>query len=301
MSAGRGNDTVDSRGFDTIYTGAGKDKVNNLGGKANTIYAQTGEDTIDKGKSSNTKVVDVPLKISEQVTIKKKVQVADDDALDGLWRFFGTGGYKTITKTETQCAVVTPGRAVQIEGSPEFKDRMEDDIDMFRSSPNGQSMLKALDESRHTVSIREPSIAFEEASAWRKDKGELAPLQLKKDGTAGEHKDAMVAIQPSYDTTLGGLVWSPSSAILYHELSHAYNIMTGTVQPGPYWGKDKSDFGVANAERQAVGLPTEGVPHDFDHRPATPPTTNSPFNLTENGLRSEMNVPLRMSYLARET
>ena len=293
VSAGRGNDIVDSHGFDTIYTGAGKDKVNNLGGKQNTIYAQWGEDTVDNGKSSDTTVVDVRLKIEESI----RKRVADDGSLDGLWRFLGTGGYKTVTETEYG---VTPGRAVRIEGSAEFRDRMEDDIDMYRSSPTGQTMLKALDESAHSVTLREPSIEFSRASsrasALRKDMGKTEETQIKEDGTAGQQKDALVAIQPSYDTTLGGLVWDPSPVVLFHELSHAYNFMTGTSQPGKYSGKDGSNKGTDNFERQAVGLHTEGIPYDFDHRPDTPPTTGSPFNLTENGLRLEMNVPVRTTY-----
>ena len=288
VSAGRGNDSVDSLGIDTIYTGAGKDKVRNLGGQKDTIYAQICEDKIDKGRFPKPTVIDVSLKVEEQVTTRKKVQVEDDGALDGLWRFLGTGGYKTVTKTSTGRELVTPGKAVEIEGSAEFKDRMEDDIDMFRSSPTGQSMLKVLDESGHAVTLREPSISFEgKASAWRKDRGSLTDVTIREDGSAGQTKDAMVIMQPSVNPNLGHRAWFPGPTALYHEFSHAYNIVTGTMQP-------------EISERQAVGLPAddyaEGVPYDFDQRPETPPTKNSPFNLTENGLRSEMNVPLRTKY-----
>lgn len=295
VSAGRGDDIVDSLGIDTIYTGAGKDKVNDLGGRKDTIYAQTGEDTIDKGKSSNPTVVDVGLKIEEQVTTRLRVAV--DGVLDGLWRF-GTGECKTVIKLGAQCEMVTPGRAVRIEGSAEFKDRMEDDIDMLRSSPTGQSMLKALDESWHTVSLGEPPIErdYGNAFAMRKDGGELDAVSIKEGGAAGQQKDAMVVMHPSIGPTLGDLGWFPGPTILFHEFSHAYNFVTGTAQPGIYSGKDGHDSGIKNAERQAVGLPTEGIPHDFDRNILTAPTTNSPFNLTENGLRSEMNVPLRSKY-----
>ena len=84
--------------------------------------------------------------------------------------------------------------------------------------------------------------------------------------------------------------------VLYHELSHAYNGVTGTFQPGTYRGTGPDSGRVPNAERQAVGLETSATPFDFDNDPSTPATTANPDHLTENGYREELQLPDRPSY-----
>ena len=78
-------------------------------------------------------------------------------------------------------------------------------------------------------------------------------------------------------------------------MSHAYNGVNGTFQPGEYTGPGP-DNGIANAERQAVGLETSAPAFDFDGDPSTPATTANPDHLTENGIREELGMPDRPSY-----
>jgi hypothetical protein len=92
--------------------------------------------------------------------------------------------------------------------------------------------------------------------------------------------------------------------VLYHETAHAYNDTSGTMQAGKYQQingsdptNDRKDVGINNAERQAVGLPNDGVPHDWDNNPATPKTRDMPIGITENGLRRELGLPDRASYV----
>ena len=92
--------------------------------------------------------------------------------------------------------------------------------------------------------------------------------------------------------------------VLYHEMAHAYNDTSGTMQKGQYAGangndpaNDRKDVGINNAERQAVGLPNDGVLHDWDNNPATPKTHDMPIEITENGLRRELGLPDRPSYV----
>ena len=84
--------------------------------------------------------------------------------------------------------------------------------------------------------------------------------------------------------------------VLYHEMSHAYNGVTGTFQPGTYRGTGPDSGNVPNAERQAVGLETSAAPFDFDGDPSTPATTHNPIGLTENGIRRELGLPDRPNY-----
>jgi len=72
----------------------------------------------------------------------------------------------------------------------------------------------------------------------------------------------------------------------------------GRDSPFPYSGPDAQDrnAGVPNAERQAVGLDNTGVPYDFDGKSSTPKTTANPNALSENGLREELGLALRMHY-----
>jgi hypothetical protein len=89
------------------------------------------------------------------------------------------------------------------------------------------------------------------------------------------------------------------SVTLYHELSHAYGVVTGTMQQGTY--NRGGDNGIYNFERQAVGLSNTGLKYDFDNNPATRPTRGYPEALTENGMREEMGLNRRNQYSGGQT
>ncbi|WP_190238638.1 M91 family zinc metallopeptidase [Marilutibacter maris] len=78
---------------------------------------------------------------------------------------------------------------------------------------------------------------------------------------------------------------------LFHELSHSYNVVTGTMQRGAS-AQPGQDNGIQRAELQATGLPNDGVSHNFPG--GSGPSTVNPFN--ENALRQEMGLPLRPNY-----
>jgi len=89
-------------------------------------------------------------------------------------------------------------------------------------------------------------------------------------------------------------------ASLYHELCHAYNYVTGTVFSGTtpeqlYPGMPAHQ--TANEELQAIGLPADFPPFDFDKDPLTPPTNTNPPPYTENGILQELGLPLRKRYI----
>jgi Ca2+-binding RTX toxin-like protein len=277
VSGGIGDDYVSGGwGNDHLYTGQGTDRAYNISGN-DTIYAQTAEDSVEPGltDSANT-VINVEL----------------------------TG---------------TPGsRSIRIEGSPEFVERVEADMEFLRSSPNGRQMLAALDQSYassrdgradwvwpfnigandgNSVTIRELPI---------EDNGFAIPTgntSLNTNGTSSGGTDNTIL----YNTQFQSDRFPAPVVVLYHEMSHAFNQTTGTSQRGTYTGPGPDGpvldahgnvirLGVNNSERQAVGLDNTGRPYDFDGDPTTPNTTANPFAITENGLRTEMGLPLRNSY-----
>ena len=285
LSGGLDDDLLEGgTGDDRLYAGGGRDRVYGgaVGDRRNTArdvaYAQSGEDTVARG----TTLVNVEL----------------------------TG---------------TPGsRALRIVGSPEFVERVEQDIEFLRSSPDGRQMLDAFDgaydRSRsplrdlpfighlfrdgNTVTIQELTEEDNGFADWsRRTTGGPHPF-LDASGNPGASDNATI----SYNTRLNQIYDpDPNSAsdrwkyfdpvvVLYHEMSHSYNIVTGTFQNGTYSGTGPDSGVINNNERQAVGLPNSGVPFDNDFDPSTPDSRNNPRPLTENGLRSEMNRQRRPTY-----
>lgn len=273
VSGGLGDDYVSGgMGNDKLYSGQGTDRMMNIGGN-DTIYAQTATDTIyDAAEGSNNVVVNVEL----------------------------TG---------------TPGsRSVRIEGSPEFVERVEADIEFLRSSPTGRQMLegfdKAYDDSRdsragwvwpfnagandgNTVTIREGGNTADASNGnvWVDPQ-----TQQRSDGADGFiYYDVRNTTLYGNDPANPNDNWNdtPPVVVLYHEMAHNYDYVTGSLQPGVYNGNDNVDVGMNNRERVAVGLP---IDHDED--PATPEQVSPvhPHVLTENGLRDELGLERRPNY-----
>ncbi len=78
---------------------------------------------------------------------------------------------------------------------------------------------------------------------------------------------------------------------LLHELSHAYNIVTGTMQRDDN-GLPGDDLGTPRSEMQAAGLTNDGA--NFKFPGGSGPSTVNPVN--ENSFRDELGLPQRPSY-----
>lgn len=255
LSGGRGDDSIlGEQGNDRVYTGAGRDTVNNGAGN-DVVYGQTTDDTITAAQGANNAVTNVAL--------------------------------------PTTGAGATLGSSVSVTGSPEFQQRINADLDMLRSSPNGRQMLAQLDASGNTVNISElPNVR--NGGATPAGGGNFLQTVTGPGGTttvvAGTGTNSSVAFNPSnHDDRFPNSV-----TVLYHELSHSYNHMTGTRQPGTNSAPGSLDNGTNNREMQAVGLNNTGLTFNFPG--GTGPSTTNPTALTENGLRAEMGLPLRPSY-----
>jgi Ca2+-binding RTX toxin-like protein len=254
ISGGDGQDYLEgATGDDTIYGGAGNDMVSGgrgddrlVGGSGDDkVYGGFGTDTINAGTGDDT------------------VFSQTDDVT--------TGGEKVVNVELTEV-----GNFIKIEGSPEFVERVQADLDMLRSSPRGQEMLTSFAEN-HTGWFPD-TITITESPNWDNH---------AKPGTFG---DSTVQYNPLKDTGRSGLD-APPVVLLYHEFAHVYDYQHDTRAEGVY--TDADNPGAKNREREAVGLPI-----DHDHNPATPNQLDPrhPWNLTENGLREELGAPPRTKY-----
>ena len=253
LEGGTGNDTLDGgAGNDMISGGRGDDRMRGGTGD-DAMYAGFGRDALDGGAGQ-----DVSYSQSDDVA---------------------AGAERVVTVELTDA-----GSTIKIEGSPEFVERVQADIDMLRSSPRGQEMLAALDARQetgadgnpvtHAVTIREGNSTFE-----------FSNPQPGMRGTSSE-----VNYDPSLDHARDG---TPPVVGLYHELAHSYDALHGTTDGGvhidPATGRPVS----FNYERVATGLPV-----DHDGNPATPPQLHPdhPHDLTENALREELGYDRREDY-----
>lgn len=356
IEAGAGNDTVDggegrdyingNAGNDTISGGAGDDVV--YGGEGDDVLSgNTGNDYLEGSRGNDRLAGNAGSDIlSGGIGDDTLEGGADDDTLyagQGRDRLFGTAAADTnaanstdadmfyaqeedeVVKNQRSTRITvaltgTPGsRAIRIEGTPEFVERVEADMEMLRSSPTGRQMLdtfdRRYDDTRsslagvpllgrmvndgHTVTIRELP---DEDNGFAQSSGNNNFLD-RATGRPGSGSDSTI----SYNTQLQSSRFPAPVVVLYHEMSHAYNAVTGTFQPDTYTGPGVDGPtvdangnvirpGVNNRERQAVGLDNTGVAYDFDNDPNTPATTANPRPLTENGLRDELRLPPRPAY-----
>jgi len=284
-----GNDYLNGGGgADRMAGGCGNDSAYGLGGD-DAIAGGTGRDVLNGGAGA------------DNLSGEDEADVVSGG--DGADRIDGGGGTDVVytgsgadivhaadLTYSTKDATVPEGRTVtvqipdlskdiRIEGTPEFVERVQSDLDLLRSSPTGQRMLAALDEGlvdQDTLTIRE--YADRNAAAW-------------PDVSAEDGKQRAIDYNPSFNTFLGD---TPPVVALYHEMAHQYGFVNGTVLAGEHADPAYPDgVGVPNAERQAVGLPV-----DDDHDPATPSRIDPahPLPFTENGLRTELAWTPRTRY-----
>jgi hypothetical protein len=265
LVGGQGDDTLRSQeGNDRVYTGAGKDTVDNAAGN-DVVYGQNAEDTFTSAKGANHAVTNVDM---------------------------------------TQ----TVGSSITVQGSPEFQQRVQSDLDFLRSSPEGRGLLTQLDAAaaanpQNAVTLTElgnehngyawrynaQTQTFGANNAMFQTTGASGQLALDANGQPipGSGTGTTVEYNPSSHSDQ----FPASVGTLFHELSHAYNNVTGTTYPGSQTAAG-TDINVPFAEHQVVGLP--GTPAAYNFPGGNGASNTNPF--TENDLRSEMGLPQRPSY-----
>ena len=269
LEGGAGHDAIRSRGAgDMVSGGLGDDTIQAAPG-ASSVYAGAGRDTIEGAGERTT------------------VYAERGDLINAA-----TGARPTVVNVEIDASV---GRSLRVEGSAAFVQRVQAEIEFLRGSPNGQRMLAEFDA---TAATRGNSVTIKELANERNgyampadDRATWPDVQITN-GVAGRGVQTDIRYNPGFHME----AFPAPVVVLYHEMSHAYNFVNGSLQPGNYNGPDVADRGISNSERQAVGLETTARPFDFDGDPSTPATTANPDHLTENGLREELGLPDRPSY-----
>ncbi|MFC4726653.1 M91 family zinc metallopeptidase [Coralloluteibacterium thermophilus] len=275
VRVGNGRNYIDGGdGDDLIYTGAGDNMVH-TGAGDDLVYSGTGNDRIYTGGGSDRIEVE-----GGRGNVVYALGGADAHAI-------ATGSGAAVETVDVADRPALGSRGVSVEGSPEFVQRVQADLAMLASSPAGQQMLAALDAaadaSGNTVAIRE--LANEQNGYAISSGGRIV------NGRPSAGSDVEVRYNPDF---FMAQEFPAPVVVLYHELSHAFNGVTGTFFPGTYNGSDRVDAGsVPNAERQAVGVESDFV---YDFGDGSGPIAHNPFPLTENGLRTELGLPLRLHY-----
>lgn len=286
VDGGRGDDAVDAGwGDDTVYGLAGADLLAGADGR-DFVDGGTGDDRVDGGAGRDVVAGGAG---DDRVRGGGAADVlytgAGRDIVDG-----GTGRDTGYLAVQSQVSGVEQpvtvelrhvGTEVRVVGSPEFTERVEADLDFLRSSPAGQRMLAELD-----AGVADSPIDRLTITEFVGDNGRASG-------------DGVIGYNPAFHTLAGS---TPPVAVLFHELAHQWDFTHDTIAPGTHHQPDDPDryrdpagrwHEAPNLERVAVGLP---IDHDGD--PATPNQLDPdhPFELTENGLRSEMGWSQRRKY-----
>lgn len=260
LEAGKGNDYVRGwDGNDNLSGGQGNDKL--YGGNGNDVlYAGAGTDELF-GQTGDNKIF---LQSEDTVEANKN------------------GVNNTVVEVDMTDAI---GSSVVIKGSDEFKERIQQDLDMLRSSPTGRQMLEGFDDSGHTVTIQE----FDAQNGTAFPTNGVDTSFDTANQKPGKTDDATFNINPDFYPA----EHIPPIVVFYHEMAHAYDYTHGTLRTERYRGDERNDWGIKDAERVAVGQP---IDHDKD--PKTPEilAPEHPEALTENALREELNRKLRPRY-----
>jgi len=267
MDGGPGNDRLSGAGGnDALFGGLGSDLLAG-GAGSDALAGGDGVDTYRGGPGRNV------------------IYYQTDDAVRA-------GRLDTLTVVDLSTTNASGGQLGStiaiVSDAPGFIARVESDLEALRSIPVGREMLAGLDDSGKSISIAET----EQGSFTAFDNQDAGFLTLAGPGPG---TGSAISYDPFMLTAYNGAApWEHMAPIvaLYHEMAHAWNAATGTLQPG-----DSPEPGVGNVELQAVGLHVNGIPFDGDNNPATSPSPDNPPQFTENGLREALIMPLRPSYL----
>lgn len=314
LKGGRGHAVMyGNAGNDRLYAGSGPaNKQSHLDGGAGNdqLYAGNGHTVLNGGLGDDllvghdrTTFYSGPGRNTLRANaIKARIHAQATDRLIG-----------TQDSTLTPMTLTDAGRkAFSIQGPPDFIARVEDDLTLLRASPQGQKMLKALDEMAVknggpvliVPSNRGNSYRFWSTELQHLEQNNQVPAE-RTDPKWGYLKDGV----PGSRADKGTIFYNPAAVYgtdplflplnqLFHEMAHAWNGANGTFLPGASVPtRDQPERpGPPNSELQAVGLVSNAPPFDFDNDPNTPPTSTNPAPFTENTLNAEMGLPLRTRY-----
>jgi hypothetical protein len=272
ISGGQGDDYLEgATGDDQLHGGAGKDILSG-GRDSDRVDGGTGDDVIYGGHGRDT---------IEGGGGRDTAYRQDEDSVSSITQ-------------DVRVEVSDAAQYIEIQGSPEFQERVRADLDMMRASPIGQQMLAELDDIHDDTAAIAADWPVVGGAAYQ---GNPLVIVETPDGNTASYstnwhlgEDYQVEYNPSRTTAADD---RPPIAGMFHEFAHIYDYGNNTSAEGNYSGTDTVDHGIENDERQAVGLP---IDHDDD--PSTPEIVDPdhPYSYTENALRDEMGWPRREHY-----
>ncbi|MBI6909494.1 M91 family zinc metallopeptidase [Pseudomonas palleroniana] len=274
LDGGNDNDRLYAgNGHTVVHGGAGDDRL--IGHDRSTFYTGIGRDAVIANRPGDL------------------IYAQASDALK----------HRNGSTVTTVSIDRTPLEGFVIKGSTAFIQRVEDDLALLRSSPQGKQMLAEMNaiarRNGAPVTLVEDladtgsgyvygSQALKTALQYERAPvvGDDPKWGFRVDGIPGARADrAEISYNRSALEVLAGVTYSPITG-LYHEMVHAYNAGHGTALAGSTVEVfEGQSYAVPNSERQAVGLPT----------PPGTLTNAKPF--TENALNEEMGKALRNQYL----
>lgn len=288
VKAGNGNNYIQGgAGTDTITAGNGNNVIYGLDGN-DKITAGNGKNYIDGGKG------DDEIKAGSGKNIISGGKGDDKIETSGSGKIIDDGNGKNIKAEGADISLYDSdaksslGSSIKIEGDDAFKMRIESDIETYKGTESGTKLLSELDKAKKKTSIKETGDANGYASATSKH---YEDKYVSEKGKRGKGSDAEILLNPSFSLVQGKNT-APPSTVLFHEGVHAYNDVTGTMQPGMLKRKDGTL--VKAAEHQAVGLPIPGG-IETKHPDGTKTSAN-PELLTENAFRKDLGIDQRTRY-----
>lgn len=331
VDAGRGDDTVHGGdGFDTIYGGLGEDRL--FGGEgddyldggrgADLVSGQAGNDIVAGGDGQD----ELYGGADDDVIIggRGKDTISDRRSGDNDSVFAQAEDTVDVDTANEGNIDVTPVYApatsqISINGTEEFQDRVQSDLDTMAAVPATAAILRSLDGNTggHTVTI---GVGDNEASTT--GSGNV----WEKGGTTGSGKSGEIG----YDVSKTRLYpnspdedWmdTPPMVILAHEMLHTEDYVNGTLDPGMSEQVEHDDTGnptvdaagnnvaqtdtagnnrtANNRELSVVGLPFDEADEDTSTGAPTSPASDVDANgrtTTENSVREVLKLPARDWY-----
>ncbi|NVZ70134.1 M91 family zinc metallopeptidase [Pseudomonas costantinii] len=285
LDGGEGDDTLIGGGGPNILVGGPGDDRIGAGDQHNVIYTGEGYNQVENLKPTDTTHHNVKSDLTVDCT---KISPEELDKFPP-----GTLASHAI---HVEPRPLNPAAFI-LNGSAHFVERAKDDLRLLLASPTGQKLLSELENaalaSGKPIEINE-LLTDTDAHFIAGDTVGAANAFINN-GQAGTPCYGGI-VSYSIQDVMGD---KPSVVALFHELCHAYNYVTGTLLPGL---SPQSRGGllppkyVPNTELQAVGLPTNAAPFDFDGDASTPATNTNPVAFSENGLRQELGLPPRTRY-----
>jgi len=251
IDAGTGNDTVHSGAAHAfIYAGEGEDIVKVVEGRA-VIEALDGHNRLTTGML--------------------------DDRLYGDARAITPEGGFTAPVLYDLAQTTLPAdylKTFLVQGEAHYIEKVNRQLNLLRASPTASVLLHDLVTNGARVVISSIEALDNAYADYDPGQGDPTIRNGKRGARALNCRIGYNPLAQRPDT--------PSLVMLYHELCHVWNFVTGSVMDEP--------------ERQAVGLEAGPQGFDYDDDPATPPDTSNPFPFNENALRLELGLPARQTY-----